>query len=101
MATSNKTDAISNGNRYESDRFFATASELSGKRFAATAVSTGNPCPGIFPEVQIGEMFWTSGKMPGQGLPVLTAVAADRVPLNSEAVAQKLLDLYLLPVWDV
>ncbi len=52
MPTSNKTDAISNGNRYESNRLFATASELGGNRFAATAVSIGNPCPGIFPEVQ-------------------------------------------------
>src|SRR5256885_15187882 len=27
---------------------------------------------------QVGLMFWTSGKMPGQGLPVLTAGAANR-----------------------
>jgi NADH-quinone oxidoreductase subunit J len=35
--------------------------------------------------------------MPGQGLPVLTAVAANRLPLNSEAVAKSLFDSYLLP----
>jgi NADH-quinone oxidoreductase subunit J len=52
---------------------------------------------------QVGVMFWTSGKMPGQGLlsgnltPVLTAVAANRLPLNSEAVAKSLFDSYLLP----
>jgi len=46
---------------------------------------------------QVGFMFWTSGKMPGQGLPVLTAVAAERLPLNSEAVAKSLFDAYLLP----
>ena len=46
---------------------------------------------------QVGVMFWTSAKMPGQGLPVLTAVAANRLPLNSEAVAKSLFDSYLLP----
>src|ERR1700681_969337 len=46
---------------------------------------------------QVGVMFWTSGKMPGQGLPVLTAVAANRLPLNSEAVAKSLFSSYLLP----
>src|SRR5438270_7423287 len=46
---------------------------------------------------QIGVMFWTSGKMPGQGLPVLTAVAANRLPLNSETVAHRLFESYLLP----
>ncbi len=46
---------------------------------------------------QVSVMFWTSGKMPGQGLPVLTAVAANRLPLNSEAVAKSLFDSYLLP----
>src|SRR6266576_3470267 len=46
---------------------------------------------------QVGVMFWTSGKMPGQGLPMLTAVAANRLPLNSEAVAKSLFDSYLLP----
>jgi NADH-quinone oxidoreductase subunit J len=42
-------------------------------------------------------MFWSSGKMPGQGLPVLAAAPADRLPPNSEAVAQSLFSTYLLP----
>src|SRR5207247_2463637 len=46
---------------------------------------------------QVGVMFWTSGKMPGQGLPVLTAVAANRLPPNSETVAHSLFESYLLP----
>jgi NADH-quinone oxidoreductase subunit J len=46
---------------------------------------------------QVGVMFWTSGKMEGQGLPVLTAAAAERLPANSEAVAKSLFDSYLLP----
>src|SRR5216117_284991 len=35
---------------------------------------------------QVGLMFWTSGKMPGQGLPKLTAAAAEHLPPNSEEV---------------
>jgi NADH-quinone oxidoreductase subunit J len=46
---------------------------------------------------QVGLMFWSSGKMPGQGLPVLRAAAADQLPLNSEAVAKSLFSTYLLP----
>jgi NADH-quinone oxidoreductase subunit J len=46
---------------------------------------------------QVGLMFWSSGKMPGQGLPVMTAAAADKLPLNSEAVAKSLFSTYLLP----
>ena len=46
---------------------------------------------------QVGVMFWTSGKMPGQGLPVLTAAAAEHLPPNSEAVAKSLFSTYLLP----
>jgi NADH-quinone oxidoreductase subunit J len=46
---------------------------------------------------QVGLMFWSSGKMPGQGLPKLTATAADQLPLNSEAVAKSLFSTYLLP----
>jgi NADH-quinone oxidoreductase subunit J len=46
---------------------------------------------------QVGFMFWTSGKVPGQGLPVLTAISADKLPANSEAVARSLFDVYLLP----
>src|SRR5713101_711274 len=33
---------------------------------------------------QVGLMFWSSGKMPGQGLPVLTAAAAEHLPPNSD-----------------
>jgi NADH-quinone oxidoreductase subunit J len=32
---------------------------------------------------EVGIMFWTSGKMPGQGLPVLTAAAADHLAPSS------------------
>jgi NADH-quinone oxidoreductase subunit J len=46
---------------------------------------------------QVGLMFWSSGKMPGQGLPVQVAAAADKLPLNSETVAHRLFEFYLLP----
>ena len=46
---------------------------------------------------QVGLMFWSSGKMPGQGLPVLTAAAAEHLPPNSEEVAKSLFNSYLLP----
>ena len=46
---------------------------------------------------QVGFMFWTSGKMPGQGLPVLHAADAAKLPRNSETVAHSLFNAYLLP----
>jgi NADH-quinone oxidoreductase subunit J len=46
---------------------------------------------------QVGLMFWSSGKMPGQGLPVQTAVAADKLLPNSEELAASLFKSYLLP----
>jgi NADH-quinone oxidoreductase subunit J len=47
---------------------------------------------------QVGVMFWTTGKMPGQGFPVLAAAPANRLPAgNAEAVAQSLFGTYLLP----
>ncbi len=46
---------------------------------------------------QVGLMFWSSGKMPGQGLPVLTAAVAEHLPPNSETVAHSLFESYLLP----
>ena len=46
---------------------------------------------------QVGLMFWFSGKMPGQGLPVLAPVAAEKLPPNSEEVAKSLFSSYLLP----
>ena len=47
---------------------------------------------------QVGLMFWSTGKMPGQGLPILQAVPADKLPpLNSEKVAESLFSTYLLP----
>jgi NADH-quinone oxidoreductase subunit J len=46
---------------------------------------------------QAGLMIWSSGKMPGQGLPVQTASAAASLPANSEAVAHSLFESYLLP----
>jgi len=58
MATSNNTEAISNGSRYDSNRLWATVSELGGKLTAAAAVCTGNPWPGIFPEDQNIRPTW-------------------------------------------
>jgi NADH-quinone oxidoreductase subunit J len=46
---------------------------------------------------QVGVMFWATGKMPGQGFPVLTAAPAVRLPPNAEAVAKSLFSTYLLP----
>jgi NADH-quinone oxidoreductase subunit J len=46
---------------------------------------------------QVGLMFWSSGKMPGQGLPVMAAPPADKLPPNSEEVAKSLFSSYLLP----
>jgi NADH-quinone oxidoreductase subunit J len=46
---------------------------------------------------QVGLMFWSVSKMPGQGLPVLTAAPADRLPPNAEEVAKSLFSTYLLP----
>ncbi len=46
---------------------------------------------------QVGLMLWSSGKMPGQGLPVLTAAPANRLPPNAEEVAKSLFSSYLLP----
>ena len=47
---------------------------------------------------QVGLMFWSSAKMPGQGLPILQAVPAEKLSsLNSEAVARSLFSTYLLP----
>jgi NADH-quinone oxidoreductase subunit J len=46
---------------------------------------------------QVGVMLWSSGKMPGQGLPILTAAPVDKLPANSEAVAHSLFNAYLLP----
>lgn len=47
---------------------------------------------------QVGLMFWSSAKMPGQGLPILQAVPAEKLAsLNSEAVARSLFSTYLLP----
>jgi NADH-quinone oxidoreductase subunit J len=46
---------------------------------------------------QVGLMFWSSGKMPGQGLPVSQAAPVEKLPLNSEEVAHSLFSAYLLP----
>jgi NADH-quinone oxidoreductase subunit J len=46
---------------------------------------------------QVGLMFWSTGKMPGQGLLVAQAFAAENLPPNSEAVAKSLFSTYLLP----
>ncbi|HUE55056.1 MAG TPA: NADH-quinone oxidoreductase subunit J [Candidatus Udaeobacter sp.] len=44
---------------------------------------------------QVGVMFWSTGKMPGQGF--RPAAAAAGLPPNSEAVAKSLFSTYLLP----
>src|SRR5947209_20182216 len=46
---------------------------------------------------QVGLMLWSSRKIPGQGVPVLSAVPADKLPPNSEEVAKSLFSSYLLP----
>jgi NADH-quinone oxidoreductase subunit J len=47
---------------------------------------------------QVGVMFWTTGKMPGQGFPILTAAPVNRLPPNNaKAVAESLFSAYLLP----
>jgi len=46
---------------------------------------------------QIGLLFWTTGKMPGQGFPKLTALPANQLPPNAEEVAKSLFSSYLLP----
>ena len=46
---------------------------------------------------QVGVMFWATRKMPGQGLFVREAAAVDKLPPNSEALAQSLFSNYLLP----
>jgi NADH-quinone oxidoreductase subunit J len=46
---------------------------------------------------QVGLMLWSSRKVPGQGVPVLNAVPADKLPPNAEAVAKSLFSSYLLP----
>ena len=46
---------------------------------------------------QVGLMLWSSRNMPGQGVPVLSAVPADKLPPNSEEVAKSLFSSYLLP----
>ena len=46
---------------------------------------------------QVGLMLWSSRKVPGHGVPVLNAVPADKLPPNTEAVAERLFSSYLLP----
>lgn len=46
---------------------------------------------------QVAVMLWASRKMPGQGLPVVTAAPANRLPPNAEEVAKSLFSSYLLP----
>jgi len=46
---------------------------------------------------QVGVMFWSAEKLPGQLLPGLTAAPAGKLPANSEAVASSLFSTYLLP----
>jgi NADH-quinone oxidoreductase subunit J len=47
--------------------------------------------------VQVGVMLWATRKMPGQGLFVREAAAADKLPPNSEELAKSLFSGYLLP----
>jgi NADH-quinone oxidoreductase subunit J len=46
---------------------------------------------------QVGLMFWSTGKMPMQGLLLAAPAAADKLPPNSEEVAKSLFSTYLLP----
>ena len=46
---------------------------------------------------QVGVMFWTAGKWPGQIWPGLDPAPAGRLPANAEAVAKSLFTAYLLP----
>ena len=46
---------------------------------------------------QVGLMFWSTRKMPGQGLPVAQAAPANTLLPNSEEVAKSLFTSYLLP----
>ena len=46
---------------------------------------------------QVGLMFWSIRKMPGQGVPVLAAAPVENLPPNSEEVARSLFSTYLLP----
>jgi NADH-quinone oxidoreductase subunit J len=46
---------------------------------------------------QVGAMIWWAGKIPGQGLFLRSAAPADKLPPNTEAVAQSLFGQYLLP----
>jgi len=46
---------------------------------------------------QVGLMFWSIRKIPGQGVPVLAAAPAETLPPNSEEVARSLFSTYLLP----
>jgi NADH-quinone oxidoreductase subunit J len=46
---------------------------------------------------QTGAMIWWTRKLPGQGLPVRAAAAVEKLPPNTQAVAQSLFGQYLLP----
>ena len=46
---------------------------------------------------QVGLMFWSIRRVPGQGVPVLAAAPAETLPPNSEEVARSLFSTYLLP----
>jgi len=46
---------------------------------------------------QVGVMFWTTRKGPGQIWPGLQSVQASKLPPNTEAVARSLFSAYLLP----
>jgi NADH-quinone oxidoreductase subunit J len=46
---------------------------------------------------QVGVMFWTAGKGPGQIWPGLDAAPVSKLPANAEAVAASLFKSYLLP----
>ena len=46
---------------------------------------------------QVGLVFWTTGKIPGQIWPGLNSAPANRLPPNAEAVARSLFSSYLLP----
>jgi len=47
--------------------------------------------------VEVGVMLWSSRQVPGQGFLLPNAVPADQLKPNTEALASRLFDAYLLP----
>jgi len=52
---------------------------------------------GLVLAAEVGVMLWTSRGVPGQGFLLPNAVQAGQLPPNTEALADRLFDAYLLP----